>query len=63
VVKATIPATGDQIAFPIGPVSDDEAVILGLGERARGETIGVVKVDGGEQLAYSGYLLKRTPGR
>jgi hypothetical protein len=45
----------DQIAFPIGPVSDDEAVILGLGERARGETISVVKVDGEEQLAYSGY--------
>jgi CubicO group peptidase (beta-lactamase class C family) len=62
-VKATLSATGDQIAFPIGPVSDDEAVILGLGERARGETISVVKVDGEEQLAYSGYLLKRTPAK
>jgi hypothetical protein len=63
VVKATIPIMGDQIAFPIGPVSDDEAVILGLGERARGETISVVKVDGEEQLSYSGYLMKRTPDR
>jgi hypothetical protein len=63
VLKATIPATGDQIAFPIGPLSDDEAVILGLGESARGDTISVLKVDGEEQLAHSGYLMKRTPDR
>jgi hypothetical protein len=51
---------GDQFVFPIGPLSDDEAVILGLGLRARGETISVVEVDGEEQLFYSGYLMKKT---
>jgi hypothetical protein len=52
--------TGDQLAFPIGPLSDDEAVFLGLGQqRLRGETISVVEVDGEEQLFYSGYLMKK----
>ncbi|MCL4861401.1 MAG: beta-lactamase family protein [Caldilineaceae bacterium] len=51
-------ATGEPIEFPIGPLSDDEAVILGLG-RNHGETISVVEVDGEEQLFYSGYLMKR----
>jgi CubicO group peptidase (beta-lactamase class C family) len=51
--------TGEQFVFPIGPLSDDEAVILGLGLRNRGETISVVEVDGEEQLFYSGYLMKK----
>ena len=52
--------TGEQLAFPIGPLSDDAGVILGLGQRNRGETISVVEVDGEEQLFYSGYLMKKT---
>ena len=51
-------ATSEPIEFPIGPLSDDEAVILGLG-RNHGETISVVEVDGEEQLFYSGYLMKK----
>ena len=51
-----------QVAFPIGPVSDDAAVILGLGMRSRGETIDFVQVDGAEQLFYSGYLMTKTSG-
>jgi CubicO group peptidase (beta-lactamase class C family) len=50
--------TGEPVEFPIGPLSDDEAVILGLG-RNHGETISVVEVDGEEQLFYSGYLMKK----
>jgi hypothetical protein len=50
---------GEQIVFPIGPLSDDEAVILGLGQRLRGETISVVDVDGEEHLFFSGYLMRR----
>jgi D-alanyl-D-alanine carboxypeptidase len=34
-------------------------VILGLGQRNRGETISVVEVDGEEQLFYSGYLMRK----
>jgi D-alanyl-D-alanine carboxypeptidase len=51
--------TGEPIEFPIGPLADDAAVILGLG-RNHGETISVVEVDGEEQLFYSGYLMKKT---
>jgi len=51
--------TGEQVVFPLGPLSDEEAVILGLGLRGRGETISAVEVDGEEQLFYSGYLMKR----
>jgi CubicO group peptidase (beta-lactamase class C family) len=50
--------TGEPIEFPIGPLSDDEAVILGLG-RNQGETISVVEVDGEEQIFYSGYLMRK----
>jgi hypothetical protein len=41
---------GGRYAFPIGPVSDTEAVVLGLGLRDRGETISVVEEDGKEQF-------------
>jgi CubicO group peptidase (beta-lactamase class C family) len=51
--------TGEQFVFPIGPLSDDEAVILGLGLRGRGESISAVEVDGEEQLFYSGYLMRK----
>jgi CubicO group peptidase (beta-lactamase class C family) len=39
------------------PVSDDEAIICGLGG-GMGETIRVIMVDGKEVLQYSGYQLK-----
>lgn len=42
----------------IMPVTDTEAVILGLG-RYMGETISVSKSDSGEQLKYSGYIFKK----
>ena len=59
VLDVTRSDTGDQIAFPVGPLSDDKAIILGLGLRLRGETISVVDVDGEEQLYYSGYLMRK----
>ena len=43
------------IRVPLGPISDTEAVILGLG-RMRGETLRAVTDDGEERLRYSGYL-------
>jgi CubicO group peptidase (beta-lactamase class C family) len=49
----------EQIVFPIGPISDDEAVILGRGRGLRGDTVSVVEIDGEEHLAYSGYLLRK----
>jgi len=51
--------TGEQVVFPIGPLSDDEAVILGLGQRNRGDAVSVVDVDGEEQLFYSGYRMRK----
>ena len=48
----------DRIVYPIGPISDDEALILGLGDR-RGETVSVVEVDGEEHLFFSGYLMRK----
>jgi len=52
-----IPLLGDygieRLQFAIQPVSDTEAVLLGLG-RNMGETIQVVSDHGGERLRYSG---------
>ncbi len=48
----------DQIVYPIGPISDDEALVLGLGSR-RGETVSVVSVEGNEDLSFGGYLLRK----
>ncbi|MBC8279871.1 MAG: beta-lactamase family protein, partial [Chloroflexi bacterium] len=48
----------ERIVFPIGTISDDEAVILGVG-RFRGETVNFVEIDGEEHLAYSGYLFRK----
>ncbi len=43
---------------PIAPVSDTEAVILGLGS-GMGETIRTVSIDGKEGLQYSGYHFRK----
>lgn len=43
------------IQVPLRPISDTEAVILGLG-RTRGETLRAVTVNGEERLRYSGYI-------
>ncbi len=40
------------------PASDSEAVIYGLGS-GKGETVRSVTVNGGEELSYSGYLLRK----
>ncbi|MEA3276296.1 MAG: serine hydrolase domain-containing protein [Pseudomonadota bacterium] len=43
------------IQVPLRPISDTEAIILGLG-RTRGETLRAVTVDGEERLRYSGFV-------
>lgn len=43
------------IQVPIRPISDTEAIILGLG-RTRGETLRAITVDGEERLRYSGFV-------
>jgi CubicO group peptidase (beta-lactamase class C family) len=48
----------DKLAFPIMPISDQEAIVLGLG-RGTQETIRIVKQNGKELVAYSGYLLQK----
>ena len=49
-----------KAALPIRPISDDEAIVLGLG-RGMGETIKVVEVGGGEEALYfSGYEARWT---
>jgi CubicO group peptidase (beta-lactamase class C family) len=42
------------IQVPLQPISDTEAIILGLG-RMRGETLRAIVVDGEERLRYSGF--------
>jgi hypothetical protein len=44
-----------RIQVPIKPISDTEAIILGLG-RTRGETLRAIEVDGEERLRYSGFI-------
>ena len=44
-----------RIQVPLKPISDTEAIILGLG-RTRGETLRAIDVDGEEQLRYSGFV-------
>lgn len=46
------------ISVPIRPISDTEAIVLGLG-RMRGEVLQVVMVDGKECLRYSGYIVRK----
>ncbi len=47
------------IQVPLRPISDTEAIILGLG-RTRGETLRVINTEGGERLRYSGFEGKKT---
>lgn len=49
------------ISHIISPISDTEAIILGLGS-GMGETIRVIAIDGKERLHYSGYQLKVKAG-
>jgi hypothetical protein len=44
-----------RIQVPVKPISDTEAIILGLG-RTRGETLRAVEIDGEERLRYSGFV-------
>jgi CubicO group peptidase (beta-lactamase class C family) len=44
-----------RIEVPLRPISDTEAIILGLG-RTRGETLRVVDSGGEERLRYSGFI-------
>jgi CubicO group peptidase (beta-lactamase class C family) len=48
------------IQVPIRPISDTEAIILGLG-RTRGETLRAFTEGGEERLRYSGYVARRLP--
>jgi hypothetical protein len=49
------------IQVPLQPISDTEAIILGLG-RMRGETLRAITVDGQERLRYSGFEGLRLDG-
>lgn len=48
----------NRVSLPIEPVADNEAIILGLGRGMR-ETMRLIKQDGEELVAYSGYLLRK----
>ncbi len=51
----------NTIQVPLQPISDTEAIILGLG-RMRGETLQAAIVDGEERLRYSGFEGRRLEG-
>lgn len=58
-VEYSSPLIADEkVSFPISPISDTEAIILGLGS-GMGETIRAITVDGHEELRYSGYQLRK----
>jgi CubicO group peptidase (beta-lactamase class C family) len=44
-----------RVQVPLRPISDTEAIILGLG-RMRGETLRAVTIKGQERLRYSGFV-------
>lgn len=48
----------NNLSMPIAVLSDNEALILGLGAGKR-ETLRFTQFDGEEMLAYSGYLLRK----
>ncbi|MFY9973697.1 MAG: hypothetical protein WAK53_05550, partial [Chromatiaceae bacterium] len=50
--------SSSTIQVPLRPISDTEAIILGLG-RTRGETLRAITVDGAERLRYSGFEGRR----
>lgn len=57
-----LPVLSDQtIQVPLQPISDTEAIILGLG-RTRGETLRAVTVNGEVRLRYSGFIGRKLPG-
>lgn len=49
------------IQVPLRPISDTEAIILGLG-RTRGETLRIIHTAGEERLRYSGFVGKKVSG-
>ncbi|MCU0935626.1 MAG: hypothetical protein MUF66_06030, partial [Gammaproteobacteria bacterium] len=54
-----LPVLTDQtVRLPLRPLSDDEAVIAGLG-RNRGETVRMEERDGERLLRFSGFLARR----
>jgi CubicO group peptidase (beta-lactamase class C family) len=58
-LEYSIPAFDmNNLAFPITPVSENAAVILGLG-RGMQETVRLETINGQEFVAYSGYLLRK----
>ncbi len=62
ILDVTMPILGDlgagRLKFAIAPLSDTEAIILGLG-RNMGETIHVVHQNGEERIRYSGCEFRR----
>lgn len=53
-----LPVLTDQtMRLPLRPITDDEAVIAGLG-RTRGETVRMEERDGETLLRFSGYLAR-----
>ena len=59
VVEYSAPLLADDaVSFPIAPISDTEAIILGLGS-GMGETIRAITINGQEHLQYSGYQLRK----
>ncbi|WP_020481709.1 serine hydrolase domain-containing protein [Methylomonas sp. MK1] len=48
----------NNLTFPIAPVSENAAVILGLG-RGMQETVRLETINGQDFVAYSGYLLRK----
>ncbi len=59
VVEYFAPLVADErIGFPISPISESEAVILGIGN-GMGETIRTVNDNGNEFLEYSGYRFRK----
>jgi CubicO group peptidase (beta-lactamase class C family) len=51
--------SGARVQVPLRPISDTEAIILGLG-RTRGETLRAFTLNGEERLRYSGYVGRKT---
>jgi hypothetical protein len=53
--------SSSTIQVPLRPISDTEAIVLGLG-RTRGETLRAITVDGAERLRYSGFEGRKSRG-
>jgi CubicO group peptidase (beta-lactamase class C family) len=60
VIGFSIPAISkERIRISLDPISENEAVIQGLG-RGKGETLSVVTIEGQDVLQYSGFRFART---